>query len=313
MRQRTEAAEVNSIDYVSTHLEQLIQEGAGKEEIIRFVSRAAEGWPYVFGAWGEQCTPSGRKRRAREDHPTIVSKCQVLNGSKGSCSGCKWDLPVRMFDCRGFTHWVLECAGINIEGQGATSQWNTKANWVLQGPIGEMPKDRICCVFTGNEKTKEHTGIYLGDGGTAECSSGVQLFSPMKSKWKYYAVPSGLYDDIPVPQPPAPGTDKPTLRRGSTGVYVTLMQTELIQHGYPCGPTGADGQFGANTEKAVKAFQKAVGLTVDGICGPKTWAALESPQIQTFTVHIPQLPLYEAEAIVGQYPGAWMDKEGGVE
>lgn len=35
-----------------------------------------------------------------------------------------------------------------------------------------------------------------------------------------------------------------------------------------------DGSFGADTEAAVKAFQKSKGLTVDGIVGPKTWKAL---------------------------------------
>lgn len=305
---------MNSTDYISTRLEALIQQEKTKAEIIQAIGPETAGWPYVFGAWGEICTPSARKRRARDDHPTIVSKCQVLSGRRATCDGCQWNLPVRMFDCRGFTHWLLELVGINIGGQGATSQWNTKANWVVKGPISEMPKDRVCCIFVQNGNTMSHTGMYLGDGCTVECSSGVQHFTKVNKKWTHYAIPAGLYDgDIPVPVPPepTPGTDKPTLRKGSTGVYVTLMQTELIQHGYNCGSTGADGQFGANTEKAVKAFQKAYGLTADGICGPKTWEALESPQINTYTVHIPQLPLYEAEAIINQYPGAWMTQEGG--
>ena len=306
---------MNSTDYISTRLEALIQQGKSKPEIVQAIAPETVGWPYVFGAWGEICTPSARKRRARADHPTIVSACQVLSGKKSSCAGCKWNLPVRMFDCRGFTHWIMDLVGVNIAGQGCTSQWNTKANWTVRGPISEMPRDKVCIVFTGNSTTKEHTGIYLGDNSTVECSSGVQYFSPMKSKWTYYAIPAGLYDGgvIPTPEPtPTPSTDKPTLRKGSSGVYVTLMQTELIQHGYPCGPTGADGQFGNNTEKAVKAFQAAVGLTVDGVCGPNTWAALEATvDIATYTVHIPQLPLYKAEAIINQYPGAWMTKEGG--
>jgi murein L,D-transpeptidase YcbB/YkuD len=35
-----------------------------------------------------------------------------------------------------------------------------------------------------------------------------------------------------------------------------------------------DGQFGAQTDRAVKSFQKIKTLPVDGIAGPKTWAAI---------------------------------------
>ncbi len=37
-----------------------------------------------------------------------------------------------------------------------------------------------------------------------------------------------------------------------------------------------DGCYGAKTRAAVRAFQKSHSLTVDGICGKKTWAALLS-------------------------------------
>jgi peptidoglycan hydrolase-like protein with peptidoglycan-binding domain len=36
------------------------------------------------------------------------------------------------------------------------------------------------------------------------------------------------------------------------------------------------GFFGRVTTGAVEAFQKAAGLTVDGIVGPQVWAALEA-------------------------------------
>lgn len=58
------------------------------------------------------------------------------------------------------------------------------------------------------------------------------------------------------------------------GVYVNLLQRLLIHHGFSCGLAGADGVFGSGTHNAVIAFQKAKRLTVDGIVGPKTWAAL---------------------------------------
>jgi hypothetical protein len=65
------------------------------------------------------------------------------------------------------------------------------------------------------------------------------------------------------------------LTKGSTGEAVKTMQTMLIACGYSCGSAGADGDFGNNTLAAVKAFQKDKGLTVDGIYGPVTKAALE--------------------------------------
>ena len=302
---------MNSIEYVDTLKESLIQKGASKPEIVRSVSKACIGWPYVFGAWGEQCTPSGRKRRAREDHPTIVSACQVLSGKKSSCSGCKWDLPMRMFDCRGFTDWCLNQVGIDIQGSGATSQWNTKANWTIQGPISEMPRDRVCCVFVKKDAKMQHTGLYLGDGSTCECSSGVQYFDPMKSKWTHYAIPAGLYDDVPVPTPEPPDPDKkPTLMRGDSGPYVTLAQTELIQRGYDLGSYGADGKFGAKTEAAVKAFQRDWGLTEDGIIGSKTWAMLESTPVRVlYSVIVPHMSLKDAEALAELHPGSRIEKE----
>lgn len=64
------------------------------------------------------------------------------------------------------------------------------------------------------------------------------------------------------------------LRKGHKGSDVKALQTALIAHGFACGSTGADGEFGANTEKAVKALQQAKGLTVDGIAGKNTITAL---------------------------------------
>ena len=64
------------------------------------------------------------------------------------------------------------------------------------------------------------------------------------------------------------------LKKGSKGSTVKAMQTLLIGYGYFCGGYGADGSFGSGTESALRAYQKAKGLSVDGICGPKTWAKL---------------------------------------
>jgi hypothetical protein len=64
----------------------------------------------------------------------------------------------------------------------------------------------------------------------------------------------------------------PVYRLGSKGPEVERIQTRLKELGYYRGPL--DGDFGGGTESAVKAFQKAKGLTPDGIVGPQTWKRL---------------------------------------
>jgi len=69
-----------------------------------------------------------------------------------------------------------------------------------------------------------------------------------------------------------PAPDYPCVRRGSIGAGVTALQRALVSHGYSVG--APDGVFGNMTETAVRQFQDDNGLAMDGIAGPKTWAAL---------------------------------------
>jgi len=66
----------------------------------------------------------------------------------------------------------------------------------------------------------------------------------------------------------------PVLREGAKGASVTTLQNKLKAAGF--NPGTVDGAFGPKTSAAVKAFQKARGLTADGVVGPKTWSALNS-------------------------------------
>jgi peptidoglycan hydrolase-like protein with peptidoglycan-binding domain len=67
-------------------------------------------------------------------------------------------------------------------------------------------------------------------------------------------------------------TNKPLLRRGSTGEDVEELQKLLTQWQAFTGKI--DGNFGQQTEKGVKAFQHRVFLVEDGIVGQLTWQAL---------------------------------------
>lgn len=78
------------------------------------------------------------------------------------------------------------------------------------------------------------------------------------------------------PKPDTPGftLTPPTIRCGMSGPWVSAMQAALKWHGFSLGFWGVDGDFGATTEKALRAFQESRGIAVDGVCGPQTWAAL---------------------------------------
>lgn len=68
------------------------------------------------------------------------------------------------------------------------------------------------------------------------------------------------------------GKGTPTvLRIGSSGASVRELQKALYTRGWS---VEVDGHFGAETLEAVRAFQKAEGLPVDGMVGARTWAAL---------------------------------------
>ncbi|MFG2458867.1 protein kinase [Streptomyces sp. NPDC048523] len=63
---------------------------------------------------------------------------------------------------------------------------------------------------------------------------------------------------------------------GDKGQRVVQVQCMLTKRGYSVGGSGVDGEFGKDTRSAVKQFQSAKGLEVDGQVGPNTWAALRS-------------------------------------
>ena len=178
-----------------------------------------------------------------------------------------------MYDCRGFTRWLLQQAGIDLEGQGATSQWNTEKNWAVRGEIRDLPKERVACIFKQDKdgKTMNHTGMHIGDGKIVHCSSGVQTGKITQRGWTHFAIPVGLYDSSALPPTPV---YRPTLKRGCKGDQVVFLQEILFSQGYDLGPCGIDGNFGRKTRAAVKAFQADRGLKADGIVGPMTYGKL---------------------------------------
>ena len=299
------------------------KEGLSKSEIVIRTAEAMMGWPYVWGAVGRPCTVANRKAYMKSknigdgDRELIQKRCQVLNESASVCDGCKYypgGSVTEINDCQGFVKQVHKAAGITLNGGGCTSMWKNSANWKAKGVITEMP-DVVCCVFTYVESTgkMDHIGIHVGGGRIIHCSVEVKegnVTEKRKAPWSHYAIPIGMDGSGPV-------VVRPIIRRGSTGVYVKECQENLIKIGYDLGSYGADGKFGAKTEAAVRAFQAAQGLSVDGVVGPATWAALDKavgpepePGETLYTVMIEHLDKTQATALCRNYPNAKMIEEG---
>ena len=211
-----------------------------KAETIVKLAKERIGCPYVFGALGE-----------------------IRNG-------------VQVFDCRGFTWWLLHQVGVEISKVGATTQYNTARDWEERGQIGDMP-DLVCPVFKyrAEDGKMSHTGMHIGGGQILHCTSngGVKYGSTSDKSWTHYAIPKGLYthDEIEAARRREPVR---TLKTGCSGDDVRELQTQLNALGFNCG--NPDGIFGSKTKMAVMALQSANGLKADGIFGDQTRAALES-------------------------------------
>lgn len=289
----------------------LLSQGMHPAEIAGIIARQEIGDPYVYGAWGGYCTTAYRIQYAGynpEYREAIYSACPALSGKAVSCQGCPYQ-GKRAYDCRGFVRWVLQQIGKTVQGGGATTQYSTASNWAQRGPVSEMPELPLICLYKHKGSVMSHTGLYVGNGRIVHCSGEVKE-GPIDSTWTHYAIPRGLYTAAELAA--ANGSRAPaTVRQGSAGEDVARLQRVLSAQGYDLGPAGADGKFGARTLAALRAFQQANGLTADGVCGPKTWAALvalEAPQ-PTFTVTIRHLIRAQAEALFKAYPGAVYEEE----
>ncbi|MFC3523118.1 peptidoglycan-binding protein [Marinococcus halophilus] len=98
----------------------------------------------------------------------------------------------------------------------------------------------------------------------------------------------------------------PTLRPGDKGPSVARMQQMLLDAGEKLPLYGTDGDFGEETENAVRSFQKSQNLTVDGIVGPNTWEALEGAAVKgklavvlAELLNVRSRPSFDADAVVG--------------
>ena len=135
-------------------------------------------------------------------------------------------------------------------------------------------------VYTVEGNTSGASGVISNGGGVCKKS-----YSLTYSRLAGFGRPQ--YSDVVASTPETrtetkePEMSKPesvvydmkTLRVGDSGVQVKVLQW-LLNHTTDYTSGKVDGIFGTKTVAAVRQFQQAKGLTVDGIVGKKTWEKL---------------------------------------
>ncbi|MBQ8927073.1 MAG: RICIN domain-containing protein [Oscillospiraceae bacterium] len=123
-----------------------------------------------------------------------------------------------------------------------------------------------------NNNTWSHAAIYVGDGKV--CAHNNDRYKVNwtlgYSKTCTILINSGntpviIDDELDIPYPRPSGS--PLIQKGSTGNGVCWVQSALNKVGYSLT---VDGDFGTNTDAAVRSFQSKYGLEVDGQVGPAT-------------------------------------------
>lgn len=167
------------------------------------------GNPYIFGAYGQICTPKYREQ-VMQSKPSYAEKieknCPVLSGKQKTCSGCKYNNK-QSFDCRGLTWYVCNQVGISISRVGATTQWKTDS-WQEKGLIKDLPDGCAAILFREENDLMQHTGIRNADGLVIDSrghASGVVANDASKYPWTHYAIPRGA-DDL-IAQDPSEGDE----------------------------------------------------------------------------------------------------------
>lgn len=198
----------------------------------------------------------------------------------------------RVWDCNGLAEgYYKDVTGIDINSK---ARYNY-SGWCSVKGTGKVPdKHKVpgLAVFSGKSaSTISHVGYLVapvdpkkpnGDWYVIE-ARGV-MYGVVKTKlnsrgWNYWGYMDKYFDYSDHAEVPNDNMDHPfgyrTLRNGDTGEDVAELQRRLMKAGEDLSEYKDDGDFGNETLKAVKSFQKKNNLTVDGIVGKQSYAALE--------------------------------------
>ena len=226
---------------------------------LRYLTGVADG---VFGAETQSALIEFQKNNGlTADGTAGASTLKKLSGS-----------------CKAATKATPSPAPSSALREGSSGE----AVYILQARLFELGyySGRIDGRF-GEETTEAVKAFQRANGLTAD---GVVGSGTQKKLDSGTAVPAESTQALPEETAaPAQGGTLSTLRKGSSGGEVLVLQQYLQSLGYLSA--SPDGQFGSATDRAVKLFQEANGLTADGVAGPGTLSILYSGEAVAYDAY----------------------------
>ena len=245
--------------------------------------RSMVGQPYWYGTCLYKCTESLRSRKAAQ-YPSHYASSRTARyrqdiSEKKICADCIG--AVKGYAWTGGGLGVLEAIGTDksyassygshgCPDKGADSMFTyAKSKGADWGGIDTLPEVVGLVLYKDG-----HVGYYVGNGEAVEWKSfadGCVKTKVAGRGWtSWYRLPfldygdgvlQGSTDDESPAETPLGSR---LLLDGSEGSDVHALQELLLSLGYALPRYGADGDFGAETEAALRAFQADAGLEADG-------------------------------------------------
>ena len=237
------------------------------------------GQPYWYGTHCHDCTTALLKRKAAQ-YPAHYTAARMPRYRADIEAGKK------CADCIGLIKgymWTDEETGKMRYGsngcpdRGANGMFSyAKQRGLKWGIINTLPECPGLILWRSG-----HVGVYIGGGKLVEArgfATGIVEANVADRNFTHWFEMQALtYAGSSEPESEPEAKPSPikrtTLKRGSSGNDVRMLQNRLNEIGYSCG--AADGKFGALTQRAVKRFQQDNTLPANGIADEKTLEKVE--------------------------------------
>ena len=267
---------------------------AGK--LARTVFRGEDGSNVIFLLDVYKCSESLRSRKAKQytthykDSRTArykddIAKKKICADCVGLIKGYNWTSGgVGVIESIGTdAKFTSKYGGNGCPDKSANGMFTYAKNkgcaWGTIDTLPEIPGVAL--------RSDGHVGVYVGGGYAVEergFNYGCVKTKVASRKWTHwFQLPFVDYGDAVFTggsyvKPDSAQTEYTlgtrTVKKGSKGTDVKALQEFLLQLEYSLPKYGADGEFGSETETALKKFQKKVGIKQDGIYGSETHTAL---------------------------------------